>query len=554
MPTNTKCFTLLCSIAALILSAPLGRSQGLDLGTEAAQMPDPNGAKIAIQVSADGSYRWKLDGVDQGSITAASGSKQVITSAGRHEIVAKATDGRSSFDRIFTVTPAKPTVIRIVGKSMLPTRTPTATPTPLPKPSTPSPITPTPEHPTTRPPLPAAPPSILNNPDRFVRVRLNVSNRPMHKTTYDRQPAAAPDDSGWRVMASVTSLGEQYDSKIQIVMKDIGDTQSSVELPDPQPGPIPGIYMTKADALGKEAIVCYTARQASQQQAQRWTGTFTAQPGYQGQISFVPAHEPTLEPASDAPCGGLASITKAAPLPPQPEGPSPHEAATNHLNAVVALGKGSRLYNARRYQEARPLLIEACEDGNSSDACNSVGFMYQNHMGVPTDYAKAKEYYLKACNDDSAFSCSNLGTLYRDGFGVPRDYHQAETLFERGCDAGVSQGCELAGKMFLEATGFPQDGPRALDFFKRACDANLAAGCGDEGYIYAKGLGVARDMPFAASLFKRACEMGSPNGCLSIGMVLRNGDGVPRDDAKGREYLTRACDLGQRESCGLAQR
>jgi TPR repeat protein len=558
---DTESRVLLWIVAVVGVSVPGCIAQGLDVGT-AAQMPDPNGAKMALQVTADDNYVWKLDGVDQGPINPAMGAKHVMTAIGRHEIVAKGADGRTRFDRIFTVAAGKPNVIGITGRAATPGRP--ANSASSSKPSIPTPIGPaTPQQPAPAPgrperlpgsPTTAMPTGPLENPDMFVRIQLQAGKGSAGKPRVRTSATPTPDDGAWQVTASVIPIrGTYYDVKLQIVMKDIGDGRMSVELPDPQPGPVSNFYITKAEALGKEAVVCYTGRLAAQQ-AQRWTGTFSIQSGYQGRVVFVPAHEPTLEPAGDSPCGGVV-VTKAAPLPSVPEGPGPREASINSIHASLALAQGSRLYNARRYSEARPLLIEACESGGSVDACNSVGFMYQNRMGVVTDYAKAKEYYLKACNDDSALSCSNLGSLYRDGLGVARDYHQAAGLFEKGCDAGVPQGCELAGKMYLDSMGVPQDGPRALDFFKRACEADLAAGCGDEGYMYAKGSGVPnRDMPFAVSLFKHACELGSPNSCFSIGMIYRTGDGVARDEEKAKQYLTRACDLGDRESCGPALR
>jgi TPR repeat protein len=396
-------------------------------------------------------------------------------------------------------------------------------------------------------------------PDMFVHITAGAGDP---SARYRRFPATTrkPTTSGWQVSVGAVPIhGTHYDVKVQVVMKDIGAGHSSVELADLKPYRLPNLYMASTEALGKQAIVCYTARPADSQQAERWTGTYNIEAGYQeGTATFVAAHEPTLEVASDAPCGG-AAVTKAAAPPPAAEESGPREEAVSSPSSRLALSRsrlalsqGSRLYNAKRYAESRPLLIQACDEGASADACNSVGFMYQNHLGVATDYAKAREYYLKACNDESSLSCSNLGTMYRDGLGVPRDNHQAAVLFEKACDAGVPTGCDFGGKMYMEGSGVQVDGPRALDLFKRACEAELAAGCGDEGNIYARGIGVPRDMPFAVSLFRKACDMGSPNGCYSCGSIYRAGDGVPRDPLKAREYFNKACSLGQQQSCTLA--
>jgi hypothetical protein len=253
-------------------------------------MPDSNGAKIALQVSADNTYSWKLDGEDQGQITAAAGTKQVMTPAGKHEIVARSPDGKTRFDRIFTVGSGKANAIRIIGKAAAPSASPSTAATKAPSPAPASPVTPTPRQlpqqlPQQQPPpvrerpqfptAPATQPGSLGNPDMFVRIQLYASKGSAKTRPYS--PAgASPASSDWQVMVSVVPIwGTYYDVKLQVVMKDVGDGGTSVELADSQPGPVRNLYMTRAEALGKEAVVCYTARAASQQ-AQRWTGTFKA--------------------------------------------------------------------------------------------------------------------------------------------------------------------------------------------------------------------------------------------------------------------------------------
>jgi hypothetical protein len=59
--------------------------------------------------------------------------------------------------------------------------------------------------------------------------------------------------------------------------------------------------------LGTEAVVCFTARDPDRLQPLRTTKWYsieaTGEPGPNGySAAFVPTREPTLEPASDAPC------------------------------------------------------------------------------------------------------------------------------------------------------------------------------------------------------------------------------------------------------------
>jgi len=516
-------------------------------------MANQNATKVALHVSAEGDFTWILDKVTQGRISAAAGVKEVMIAPGPHEITAKNSDGQTIFIHNFTVSPDKQNAVRIVP------RAPRAATTGAGSGSshTMSARTSARSQPPAAEPAPAAPVSYPRfsptSPDMFVRITPQAF---MHATASFAGGRKSSKADGYQInviAVPVSASQTYYDVKVQMVMKGVGSSGSNIELPDLQPAAMPNSYTVVAKDLGKEAIICYTARPPSEP-PQRWTGTYHIQNSESpwAPAAFVPAHEPTLENASDAPCGGVKAekLTPVTEIAAAPENSQP---AVPPAQASLALARGSQLYNAHRYAEARPLLITACEGGAGVDACNSVGFMYQYNMGVASDYAKAREYYLKSCNDDSSFSCNNLATLYRDGLGVPRDPQHALQLFEQGCDAGIAEGCDNAGKMLQGHNGVPQDYRRALDLFKKACDQDLYAGCGDEGYTYAMGIGVPKDLAFAASLFKRACGLGSRNSCFSMGEMYKGGDGVPRDPQKSREYYTKACDMGDQEACGLAR-
>lgn len=56
------------------------------------------------------------------------------------------------------------------------------------------------------------------------------------------------------------------------------------------------------------------------------------------------------------------------------------------------------------------LYHKAC-DLNNSQACNSVGIMYQNGEGVKRNYDSAYRYYVKACDMGFEFGCSNADKI-----------------------------------------------------------------------------------------------------------------------------------------------
>jgi TPR repeat protein len=46
------------------------------------------------------------------------------------------------------------------------------------------------------------------------------------------------------------------------------------------------------------------------------------------------------------------------------------------------------LYNQKRYADAGPLFVQAC-DGGEMKACNYLGYLYREGLGVPQDYSEA---------------------------------------------------------------------------------------------------------------------------------------------------------------------
>jgi uncharacterized coiled-coil protein SlyX len=335
-----------------------------------------------------------------------------------------------------------------------------------------------------------------NDPRLFANVNFVIVKMP----AYAALPGVGSNSPPWQIKAIVGHMGTLTDPKLQIAFS---SGQKSWLMNATWDGNI--TWEVNADEIGEKAVVCFSAPDSQTGTRRQWMQSYTvqkAEEAYATKANFIPTGTPTLTPATGAPCGGATDVRESAHIESQQEhtanllalaqnakwGGTTQKPEMGSGEANLALARGSQFYNAHLYSEARPLLIRACDAGVSVDACNSVGFIYQGNLGVATDYAKAREYYLKSCNNDSSFSCTNLATLYRDGLGVPQDYARAAMLFEKGCDAGVPEGCVAAGELYMNHLGVAQDNARALELYKKACDGQVAAGCGDVGLIYAEGL------------------------------------------------------------------
>ncbi len=98
---------------------------------------------------------------------------------------------------------------------------------------------------------------------------------------------------------------------------------------------------------------------------------------------------------------------------------------------------GKAAFESEQYDKARPLLTQACA-GGTMNACNYLGFIYANGLGIPPDAKTAQEIYQKACDQGNLRSCTSLGIMYQD------DHKNADArkYFNQACDGGVKDACE----------------------------------------------------------------------------------------------------------------
>jgi TPR repeat protein len=78
--------------------------------------------------------------------------------------------------------------------------------------------------------------------------------------------------------------------------------------------------------------------------------------------------------------------------------------------AKAQADQGSNLLKSKNYAAALPVLTQACDAGNP-DGCDSLGFMYQEKLGVAQDYSKALTLYSRSCNSGEANGCDLVARL-----------------------------------------------------------------------------------------------------------------------------------------------
>jgi TPR repeat protein len=153
---------------------------------------------------------------------------------------------------------------------------------------------------------------------------------------------------------------------------------------------------------------------------------------------------------------------------------------------------------------------------------NRLGANYANGEGVPQDYAKAANYYQKACDADFPLGCSNLGALSARGQGLAKDDKKAATLFRRACDMGDALGCVNLGMVYESGAGIQSDPVKARAAYKKACDQLRderefgRVACNNLGVMMELGTGGAVDKESAGVLYDKACKSGHRDACDNL--------------------------------------
>lgn len=139
---------------------------------------------------------------------------------------------------------------------------------------------------------------------------------------------------------------------------------------------------------------------------------------------------------------------------------------------------GNKAYDSGKYKRAFKLYEKACNYGDNR-ACDHLGILYNNGLGVKKDIIKANELFEKACNHGIGSGCGYLASSYESGDGVNKDVSKAIKLYEKGCDLENGSACHALGLLYGLGEEIAQDKKKAKELYRRACDLKFKFGCED---------------------------------------------------------------------------
>jgi len=211
--------------------------------------------------------------------------------------------------------------------------------------------------------------------------------------------------------------------------------------------------------------------------------------------------------------------------------------------------------------------VKRCDNGNGQYyACVGAASNYQNGRTVSRDYSKAIFFHKASCRSFSTH-CHDLGLLYEEGKITAKSFAKAAEYFKKACDGKelYANGCYKLALYYEEGKGVKQNSSKAMSLHKRACDHKPSA-CYELANFYAEGRSVKQDLAEAIFLYGKSCEGGRfLKGCkkgielqekqtLKFYGITREPGQNPEQDLKDMGQVARKdCSRGDEDACYLLE-
>jgi localization factor PodJL len=154
-----------------------------------------------------------------------------------------------------------------------------------------------------------------------------------------------------------------------------------------------------------------------------------------------------------------------------------------------------------------PKLVSAAAAGDTA-AAFEVAARYAEGRGVPSDLAKAAEWYRRAAEGGVAVAQYRLGSLYERGQGVKKDLNAAVDWYQRAADQGNIGAMHNLAVLMSEGVDGTPDHAKALQWFLAAADYGVKDSEYNLGVVYARGIGAGQDLLESYKWFSAAAAQG----------------------------------------------
>jgi TPR repeat protein len=216
---------------------------------------------------------------------------------------------------------------------------------------------------------------------------------------------------------------------------------------------------------------------------------------------------------------GAAAVVSAPPQVDQsdPNGQPPADDAhctTCDGLRLLAMGEYDRAMHVFQLRAAQGDLV----------ATNEIGVMYEQGLGVPVDYNRARQYYTRVMKAGAGVGMISLGKMYEQGHGVAVDESQAQHYYSLAATAGDPDGIALLGTMYQHGMGVPVDYGHAMRLYHEAIVAGGDSLAMEQiGFMLQHGLGGPANPKEAWCWYVWADANGQPNASAHLAELAAAG-------------------------------
>jgi TPR repeat protein len=221
--------------------------------------------------------------------------------------------------------------------------------------------------------------------------------------------------------------------------------------------------------------------------------------------------------------------------------------AEAYLAVIYSNDEGGAVKDARISTEyakkALSWLMKESAKGNAY-AQYSLGFMYENGLGVAKDDQEAVRWYRLAADQGDANAQFALGVMYKKGQGTVKDDREAVRLYRLSANQGHARAQYTLGARYEYGLGVTKDYREAVRWYRLSADQGFAVAQNSLGKMYNGGIEVAYDRQVAVRLYRLAADQGYADAQYNLGSLYAHGQWDSRDYQEAAKWYTLAANQG----------
>lgn len=218
------------------------------------------------------------------------------------------------------------------------------------------------------------------------------------------------------------------------------------------------------------------------------------------------------------------------------------KATTAFPEAFVALGFIDETVDDN-YDQALKAYEQAAAKGDALGTYN-LALMYLYGKGIPVNYSKAKELFIKAANQNVHEAMNQLGSINFKGLGQTRDEEQALSWYKKAADLGNANALYELGLLSETGVATKLDFAEALKYYQAAANKDNEKAMLALARMYHYGLGVPKNPKLAADLYQKLAQRQNAYAQYQLGTYYLNGTAGELSLAKGKQLLQQASENG----------